>query len=197
MAQMCLDKITFKQTNMKYAPFIFILLSVAIFFVYIQDNQEKLKTLENVEKEYVIAQKSANDLRIKRELLVEKYKGIGLRDQDRLKLLLPDSVDNIRLLNDITKLAEGPAFGMALSNISISSASGDDSEQGIIIDNSNTGYGTIRVSFGFIATYEDFKRFLRALELSLRIMDIKNITVRTSEGALNSYTVVFDTYWLR
>jgi len=182
---------------MKLTPIIFIILAVGIFFIYVQPQNEELNRIKTIEKEYTSAQSSANDLRKKRERLQEEFKKIGSEDQNNLKLMLPDTVDNVRLLNDITALAARDDFDITLSNISISSGGGDDNEGKIIIDDSKDGYGTIKVSFSFVSTYETYKQFLRALELSLRLMDIKSLTVRTSEGPLSSYSVVFDTYWLR
>ena len=182
---------------MKYAPIIFILLAVGIFFAFVNPQNEKLLELKKTEVDYVIAQRLANELRKTREVLQDDFKKVSRENQERLKLMLPDTVDNVRLILDLTKLAE-QSFGIALSSINISSGAGEQQDGGqIIIDNSKSGIGTIRVDFNFITTYEDYKLFLRSLEKSLRLMDIKRLTVRTSDGPLNSYSVSFDTYWLR
>jgi len=182
---------------MKYGPIIFIILAVGIFFTYVQPQNEKLLELKKTEVQYTSAQKQANDLRTTRENLQDTFKKINRQDQERLKLMLPDGVDNVRLLLDLTELAR-QQFGIELSTINISSGgSGEEDSGKIIIDNANTGVGTVRVSFNFITTYEEYKEFLQALEKSLRLFDIKRLTVRTSEGPLNSYSVAFDTYWLR
>jgi len=191
------QEVTLKQISMKYAPIIFIILAVGIFFTYIQPQNEKLLELKKTEVQYTSAQKQANNLRTTREGLQDTFKKVNIQDQERLKLMLPDSVDNVRLLLDLTELAR-QQFGIELSTVNISSGgSGEEDSGKIIIDNANTGVGTVRVSFNFITTYEEYKEFLQALEKSLRLFDIKRLTVRTSEGPLNSYSVAFDTYWLR
>lgn len=189
---------------MKLTPIIFIVLAVGIFFLYVQPQNERFNEIKKIEQEYKMARDKANELRTKREGLQNKFKQVGIADQERLKKMLPDTIDNVRLLLDLTNIAN--RFGISPTAITISSgqevgaqAAGADAENKdqIIIDNTSTGYGTIKIGFSFVATYEDYKRFLRELELSLRLIDIKQLTVRTSETPLNSYSIIFETYWLR
>lgn len=190
---------------MKLTPIIFIILAVGIFFLYIQPQNEKLDSLKEEAKQYEEARKKANELRTKRDSLKDQYKQIGVADQERLKKMIPDTVDNVRLLLDLTNIAD--EFNIELSQISIGAGTADPSnpegnqgeqaQQQIVIDDASNGYGTIRIGFSFISTYEDYKRLLRKLELSLRLVDIKQLSVRTSDTALNSYSVSMETYWLR
>ena len=59
--------------------------------------------------------------------------------------------------------------------------------------------GVIRFSFSVSAKYEVFLEFLKQLEESLRIVDIRNIEITrsSSEGMIYDYQVTMDTYWLK
>jgi Tfp pilus assembly protein PilO len=185
-----------------YTPIILILVSVGLFFFYIEPLRERIDELnqERIEKETNI--QKVKELRETRGILNEKYKNISKEDIARLSKVLPDTVDNVRLILDINNIAS--KYGIILKGISISG--GPMAESGEI--NRNQGQnqtidqsiGNIQFSFSFSTDYDVFKIFLKDLEESMRLIDITDITVSAGaedKSGLYNYSLSLNTYWLR
>ncbi len=193
-------------------PIILILLSVGIFFFLIDPQYKKVQELQAEVEENDKTLEIAAKLRSKRDELREKFNKISQEERDELEKLLPDTVDNVRLIIDINNVAE--QFGIVIRNISINTDEGTEASSGTVrsggssfegitgedaikyVDSSKIG--VISFSFSVSAKYEVFLEFLRQLEESLRIVDIRNIQVsRSAEGSIYDYQVTMDTYWLK
>lgn len=175
-------------------PIIFIIVSIGIFFTYIDPEYKKIKSHQETINRNNDMLVRAQELRQKREELQQKYNDIGEEDRKRLEKLLPDTVDNVRLILDINNIASD--FGIAITDIGVT----EEQETGgtnQITENTGEKYGTIELSFSVSATYETFKRFLETLEDSLRLVDVTSFTVNAGEGVFYNYTVNLQTYWLR
>ena len=194
-------------------PIILIMLSIGIFFFLIDPQYKKIQTLQAEVVENDKTLDVAKKLRSKREELREKFNMISEEEKEELEKLLPDTVDNVRLIIDINNVAE--QFGIVIRDISIVTDEGTDSKstpsrtqgssfEGVIEENS-IGYvdpgkiGVITFSFSVSAKYEVFLEFLKQLEESLRIVDIRNIVISrgSAEGSIYNYKVTMDTYWLK
>lgn len=145
--------------------------------------------------------------------LKDKFNLISQDEKARLEKLLPDTVDNVRLIIDINNIAE--KVGIVIRDISINASEGGDAKAGsartqgstfddVIGDDAiryadTSKLGVITFSFSVSAKYEVFLAFLEQLEESLRIVDIRNIEISrgSAEGAIYDYKVTMDTYWLK
>ena len=129
--------------------------------------------------------------------LQSSYNNIGIEDRKQLEKLLPDTVDNVRLVLDINNIAE--QYGISIQNIDISkdtNETGRDSGVSTSVERA-TDIGTIRLGFTVTSTYEIFINFIKDLEETLRIVDIKALNIRQGTGNFMTYEVIIDTYWLR
>jgi hypothetical protein len=119
----------------------------------------------------------------------------------KLEKILPDTVDNVRLILDINNIADNATtnYGIILRGISVSGDLESLSEQNSrVVDRTSKKYGVINLSFSFTAPYGTFKAFMKDLENSLRLVDIKDFTVTGSDVSdVYNYSVSLDTYWLR
>jgi Tfp pilus assembly protein PilO len=194
-------------------PLILILLSVGIFFFLIDPQYKKVQALQAEVAENNRTLEIAKKLREKREELREKFNRISQEEKAELEKLLPDTVDNVRLIIDINNVAE--QFGIVIRNININTNDGAESDsgsvrsqgssfEGVIEENAikyvdTSKIGVITFSFSVSAKYEVFLEFLKQLEESLRIVDIRNIEISrgSSEGTIYDYQVTMDTYWLK
>jgi len=177
-------------------PIILILVSVGVFFFFIDPQKKELNSsLEEKNKNEVTIQK-ATDLRAANGSLKEKYLKISEDERKKLNQMLPDTVDNVRLILDINNIAN--KYGIALKGISISGGPADESKD-VNRGSSASGqlYGTIQLGFSFSANYDIFKFFLKDLEDSMRLVDITDFSVNSSEGDFYNYSVTLNTYWLR
>ncbi len=194
-------------------PIILILISVALFFFLIDPEYKDVQELQAQVEANNETLKIARDLSVKREELRNKFNNISQEERAELEKLLPDTVDNVRLIIDINNIAE--QFGIVIRNININAdedtatAAGTVGAQGStfegVIEESSVKYvdkskiGVITFSFSVSAKYEVFLEFLRELEESLRIVDIRNIQISrgSAEGSIYDYNVTMDTYWLK
>jgi len=180
---------------MKLTPSIFLILSLAIYFVLISPEQGNIKVLE-VEKQSLEADnQKAKEYQVKKSDLIKQFRdNVSTSQEDRLEQFLPDSVDNVRLLIDMDAIAE--ELGLSIGNAAFNSGGEGDSNR---TDTSDEGlYETITLSFSFVASYEDFKSFLVLLQQSLRLIDVTKITIQTSGvGDVSTYSFVINTYWLK
>ena len=178
-------------------PIILILVSVGVFFFFIDPQKKDLNLrLEEKNKNEVTMQK-ATELRTANGSLTEKYKKISTEDRAKLSQMLPDTVDNVRLILDINNIAN--KYGIVLKGISISGGPTDESKEVNRGTGGNSGqlYGTIQLAFSFSASYDIFKIFLKDLEDSLRLVDITDFSISSSEGDFYNYSITLNTYWLR
>jgi Tfp pilus assembly protein PilO len=180
---------------MKLTPTIFLILSLAIFFVFISPEQGNIEVLEAEKQSLAADNQKAAEYQAKKTELIEQFRDNVSDDQEaRLKQFLPDSVDNVRLLIDLDAIAA--ELGLSVGNTAFNSGGEGDSDRTETTDEGL--YETITLSFSFVSNYDDFKSFLRLLQQSLRLIDVTSITVQTSnDPEFSTYKFVVNTYWLK
>lgn len=190
---------------------VLILVSIAIFFFYIDPQYKKVQQLQAQVEENKKILEIANKLQARKEQLSDKFNQISDSEKAELEKLLPDTVDNVRLIIDMNNIAE--KFGIVIRDISINTKDSDVSEtkrvvsqksnfDGVLEENTlkyvdTSTVGVISFSFTVSAKYEVFLEFLAQLEESLRLVDIRNIEVSRGAGIFYDYRVTLDTYWLK
>lgn len=142
----------------------------------------------------------AAELTEKREDLRKRYSKIKDEERALLAKLLPSTVDNVRLVNEIYAMAK--KHNVTIGNVAVGEEAAGDAERGnraaaSDIASRGRAYGVLPVSFGAKAGYGDFESFLRDLELSLRLVDVRSVSLKTSATGEYDWTVKLDTYWLR
>jgi len=169
---------------------VLILASIGLFFGYIDPAYTKVKALQAQKSEYDNALNNSKELQAEREKLLTKFNAIDSSDRAMLQKLLPDNIDNIRLVIDIDEMAK--SYGMRIRNFKT-----DATEKKDTIGKSDSPYGTLTMSFSTTAPYNTFLGFLRDLEKSLRVLDVTSIQFAASDSQLYDYTVTLKTYWLK
>lgn len=178
-------------------PIFLIIASVGIFYGYINPNYRGENVPMNIEKlmqerkKYTEALNNSNDLISVRNNLVEKSNMMHADNLERLKKLLPDHVDNARLIIDIDGIAS--RYGLNIRNLGIGNDVGNQGELGP----DNNPYGTINLKFNVIAPYDKFRTFIKDLEESLRIIDVVGISFSSTETGYYDYGVTIKTYWIK
>jgi len=192
---------------------ILILVSIGMFFILFDPRYNEVKELQQEIQENNETLDLAKQLREKRDILRDKYNQISNDEKLELQKLLPDTVDNVRLIIDINNIAK--KYGILIQDIAVASDDDEiddrtgkiqslDSEFEGIIDDVNIEYadtskiGVISFSFSATAQYTVFLEFLKDLEEALRIVDIRSLEIeRDSENIFYTYRVNLDTYWLK
>ena len=177
-----------------------------------------LSDISNIKNEvtsYNEALDNAKALENERDKLTKKYNAIDTDNLTKLEKLLPDNVDNIRLILEIEKLASPYAmilkdvkYDSTLANKQDSSApAGTLSQAPTQAVAENKEYGDWILEFSTEGTYTNFINFTKDIESNLRIVDISSVVFSSDTGGvvLNKpqmndsykYTFKIKTYWLK
>ncbi len=185
---------------------ILIIISVGLFFTVIDPMYRSADPakpgIETIKKEiadYDVAIDNSDKFVREKNKLLEEKNNLNQDDRNRLERLLPDSIDNIRLVIGINDIAR--PYGLVLKSLRFSgntSKGGEDSgEEREIAIGGNEVIGSVTLGFSVSAKYEVFKQFLKSLESSLRLADVTNVSVRSGAGDVYDYDITIKTYWLR
>lgn len=167
-----------------------ILAAIGIFIFYTNGVYQNTQVLSAQTSDYGNALNESKNLMSQRDSLNNQYDQIQQTDLDRIQKMLPDSVDNVRLIIDINGIAN--KFGLTIKNLQVGSGDG-----GTLGPNNNP-YGSISLSFTVSSSYSAFQEFLQSLEQSLRLVDITSVTfTSTDKSNIYDFNVTLQTYWLK
>jgi len=193
-------------------PFILIGISISIFFVLSNPLYNDIQELRTQVVSYDKALSNSKALENERDILTAKDNSINPDDKIKLQKLLPNNVDNIRLILEIEQIAL--PYGMSLKDIKYSATkdttkSAKSGEATVVQGGGEVAtsylkdYGVWDLEFSTTGTYNNFLNFTRDLERNLRIVDVSSIQF-SSEVASNStlpesysYSFKIKTYWLK
>lgn len=177
-----------------FLPIIFLVIAGAVFFGYINSAYSSLSTLRKEAAEYDQALTRSKDLQSQRDELLARANAFPEADKNRLEKLIPDHIDNVRLILDLDAMAG--RYAMRIKNVTIQSAAARSSRGQIGPDEKD--YESVVLSFSVTGTYDTFRSFLADLERSLRLVDVVGLTFASqNEAGIYDYTVKVRTYWLK
>ncbi|MFZ4500447.1 MAG: hypothetical protein ACOYMZ_03030 [Minisyncoccia bacterium] len=203
---------------------IIIAASIGTFFMVVKPRYDKLQAIKSQVANYDTSLETAEQLQNSREELIAKYNSISKTDLDGVKTLLPDSVDNIRLIIQLDSLATKNGLSTLRSvdykseetTTSSTTGTGGGTMGQQNIATINKPYGEFTISFQTVGQYKNFLAFLSDLEQNLRLVDITAIDFGASSGGSGStsgtsgtsgagdsvannltYKVTLKTYWLK
>lgn len=186
-------------------PILIIGIAAAGFVLFTSPLLDELKSLRGEVEAYNVALNNSKELENERDKLTKQYNDIDPANIDKLQKLLPDSVDNIRLILEIEKIAM--PYGMALRNVKYDALA--DKETKTVVQAggapvSSQEYGTWELAFSTTGTYANFVNFLKDLEKNLRIVDVSSVEFSSDIGTevpgftpVYQYTITLKTYWLK
>ncbi len=178
--------------------------AIGIFFFYTKPTYDGAQTKRADIVEYDAALLKAAELQDRKQALLKRYNEFQPEDRDKLQKLLPDHVDNVRLILDLDNIAS--RRGMALQNVVVSTPGAGQTTQTAVgsISSAKQKYDVLTTKFSTQGTYPAFQQLISDLETSLRIMDI--VTIKVAPGGLEgvrtaepiyAYEVTLRTYWLK
>jgi hypothetical protein len=172
-----------------------------IFFFYTKPAYDQAQGTREQIAQYDAALEKAAELQERKQALLEKFNAFSPEDRDRLIKLLPDHVDNVRLILDLDGIAS--RNGMVLQNVVVSTPGGGESTQTALgtISSSRQKYDVLTTRFSTQGTYQAFQQLLTDLETSLRLVDLTNLTigqsVATGGDPVYTFNITLRTYWLK
>lgn len=197
-------------------PTILLGTAAAGFYFFVKPLYEDVVSNRDKISSYNLALENANTLKAEKEKLNSKYYQINPEDLDRLKKMLPDGIDNVRLILEIGEL--GRPYGMVLKDIKYDSVKKNDVEKPTEANADNTlskntgisNYGVWNLEFSTQGSYSNFLAFVKDIENNLRIVDISSVDFSveapssTRQGSLAQmqsdfykYNLKIKTYWLK
>ncbi len=173
-------------------PLFLIVAAFGLFFGYVSPTYTKLAALKAEASNYDQALQKSKDLLSARDVLVTKYnEKFTADDLLRLERLVPDTVDNVRLVLDIDNIAA--RYGMVIKNVRVAAETEDKKNLG-----PDDGiFGSITLSFSVNTNYNNFVQFIRDLENSLRLVDVIGVSFKATDSTVNDYEITIRTYWLK
>ncbi len=182
-----------------------IIASIAMYFGFIDPTYKETQALQEKKNEFDTAVNNATKLNDRLEELVKEDSSFPAGEVDRLKKLLPDYVDNVRLIMEVDRMAL--KYGMSLREVNVEGLGVAQGSASAMTDSTGTigavqkDYDGVVLSFSVLSTYPVFKQFLKEIEENLRIIDVENITFsvpRDSKGQdVYQFGVSLRTYWLK
>jgi Tfp pilus assembly protein PilO len=185
-----------------------LVLAGAVFFVYTQPAYSSIKTLHERIAEYDAALSKSRELQELKRSLLARYNTFNTEQLDRLIKLLPDHVDNVRLVLDLDSIAI--RYGMGVQNVVITRPEVIERKSTVIgaITSDRQKHDSLLIEFAMRGTYSNFVRFVEDVESSLRIVEIESLSVdpepiknseasTAAEDLLYRYNISLRTYWLK
>lgn len=178
-------------------PIVLVAAAIGLFVLYTNPTYQASKDLQTQAASYDDALNKSQELRTIRDQLLSKRNTFSVDDVQKLTEVLPDNVDNIRLIIDVNNIAARHSLslsGVQLGSVSNSRAAPSAGSAGA----SGDAVGSVDVGFSVTASYNDMQAFLQDLEHSLRIIDVEKLNFSVSgTGDSNSYSFTIRTYWLQ
>ena len=181
--------------NRALLPIFLIIISIAGFFMWVNPQYTIVKGLMSQSKDSDSALASVATLETTKAKLVDTENSFNQADLAKLQKLLPDNVDNIRWFLDIQGIAS--RYSISVQDISVADQNQKTSTTKTI-GSSNKPYGQMALSFSVSTTYENLISFLKDLEQSLRIVEIKSISFTADNKNPDRYRVYLgvNAFWL-
>lgn len=182
-------------------PLLVLGLAAVSFFYFTTPVLEAINVLKADRAKYAQALVNANKLDARQRELQNIKINMDPNDLTALEQLLPNNIDNVRLIIDINTIAK--KNGLTVKNPSIAGEAGKDQPAGAEtspltnVKRSGSDKNSVVISFSVSASYEILKRFLDDLSRSLRIVDIESVSFSGNDKNLYDYKISLRTYWLK
>lgn len=176
-------------------PIIFIGTAIGLFVVYTNPTYQTIKGLQVQNNSYDEALTKAQKLRSLRDELLQKRNTITSSDLQKLSHVLPDNVDNIRLIIDVNHIAA--QHNLILTNVDLGDlGQGQKSKPDAGGAGDGNQIGSVVIGFSITSDYDSLLSFLHDLEHSQRLLDIQKFSLTTSPTGQILLTLSVRTYWL-
>jgi Tfp pilus assembly protein PilO len=172
-----------------------IVLAIALFFTFTNPYYQKVKELRASASEYENVLDNLSRIAETRDQLLINYESIPKVEIDRLGKILPANVDTVRFAQELDSISS--SHGIAVTDVKVDTTVSYQEGALPALPDEGRPYENVKLSFSFVADYENFRKFLEDLEKSLRIMDVRSVSFQTEENELMQYHVTMETYGLK
>jgi hypothetical protein len=189
---------------------ILIAASIAFFVFFTQPKWNELTQNKLQVEKLNVAADSAKKLKSRIDYLENIRKNISNDDSQKITRMLPDNVENVKLIIDFDNLLQALVNDRGTAALYSGKVGTENPKviQGSAIiggnfDNSQLGVADF--SFNVSLTYGDFIELLKRIETSTRIFDIDSISFTTPDASsikdpnniIYNFSIKLKTYWLK
>lgn len=177
-----------------FLPIILILLSIGLFFMFIDPQYAIVRGLMDQRAEYKAAIADMEAIQERRNALETQFADLPQESVDRLAKVLPQKLNTVKLAADLDAIAS--RFGVSIRDFSVPDMNVDASSK---VTTNTKPYNTSTVSFSAIGSYANFTAFIKEVEKSLQLIDVKTINMKSGgqEGGPLQFNVNLHTYWVK
>jgi Tfp pilus assembly protein PilO len=178
-------------------------LAGAVFFGYTKPTYDQVRThqVKVSQLDQLLEQRKSFDA--KKAQLISMLNAFPPDNLLRLKRMLPDHVDNVRLILDLDNMAS--RYGMSIQDVTIKRAESESSDESVLgaINAQTSIYDSLTMQFSMRGTYANFVSFMNDLESSLRLVEVETITLNPDVSAtvqgepVYRISITVRTYWLK
>jgi Tfp pilus assembly protein PilO len=180
-------------------PITLVVISLGLFYLHISPQYDGVKVLMAQEGEYQEALEKTEELANRRDELLTTYNSFSQDNLNRLARILPTEVNTVKLVTDLNALAG--RYQTTLRRIEVMEEVVDNGQVIALDGDGPKLYYTTTISFQFSSSYENLVLFLKDLERSLQMVDVKSVTFDAPDEqtvtGLYDYSVSIQTYWLK
>ena len=184
-------------------PILSILAALLLFVLFTKPQYAEIQSLRAEIGHYEKATNEYAEFQQKIKSLLARRDAVSLVERERLDMFVPTEIEVTRLLVDLEAMAKEK--GLLFGNIKTEEPK-EAKQSAQETSNMNSGAGeapssssalvTTDIDFDVIGTYDQFKQFLGALESSLTLYEVTNITMKASESEFQQFSVSVRTYAL-
>lgn len=175
-------------------PILSLLIAVFLYTLFTQPMYDQVVALEQEVAEYKRATEQYQVFSAELQEKISIKENRSAYDSERLDMLVPEEVNDVRLLVDLEAMAESQ--NLLFGNIAIDSGdtelSGQSSNEAKV--QAQDELRTTDITFEVVGTYEQFKNLLRNIENSLQLLEVTNVGFAVTEGLFQQFTITVRAY---
>lgn len=172
-----------------FTPIMLVIVSIGLFFTYVDPEYKKIQGIKVEHKQFKEALANSSELIKVREELSTTYNNYSTANIGRIEKFLPSKVGNVRLTMDIAGVAAERGITIKKIEIVENKKTAEQINQNAL--------ESATLAFSFSSNYAGMKGFIQDLQLSLRMVELKSIKLKSSEKGINTYDVILETFWLK
>jgi Tfp pilus assembly protein PilO len=157
----------------------------ALIFVYVSPAYTETQQINEESAKYQQALEKATEVQNLKRGLLAKLNEFSGANVERLEKLLPDHINNIRLVLDLDSMAT--ARGLSLSQVNVQREGGaEDPKKSSSVSlagavQQQRKFQSVILQFSLVATYTDMITFMRDIERSLRLVDLVSLNISPAQ----------------
>ena len=178
-----------------FIPIALILISIGLFYLFINPHYQTVRDLFRQRGEYRLALSNIEAVKELRDSLETQYNSLPADDIGRLEKMLPQNINAVKLTADLDAIASRHFMTVRGVRINEQSINDGSAVSGAL----SKPFETTSMTFNVIGSYPNFLSFLKDMEKSLQLIDVKSLSVKSSGNQANlmQFNVAIQTYWVK